>query len=328
MLRCDGERFLRLEQVLEQVYAEPRPRVVLPKLLETPSVANYIEPVRVSLILPIYNEGPILAENVRSIMKTLNRLGLASEILLCDDNSNDGTRDAAERASSDRVFHIRFSERIGKGATIRNALSAARGEIIVILDADIPVSPQELSTAIALMEDGHEFVIGVRRSRPYTRTRRKILSIGFNTLTNILFRTGVPDHQCGFKLIRRSAAERLFPLIGSDHFTFDAELIVKAKLEGIPVTQFKIDWLEKRNGLDSGLPVFRTTLAMLIDLLVIRTVSFGSRNLLGVRRRGNGFFKDPITGEMRDSEVTLIGSESSMVLKIIRRFKSQMSRSS
>jgi glycosyltransferase involved in cell wall biosynthesis len=314
--------------MLEQVYAEPPPKPTLEPahgFLENPSVIAYPEPVRVSLILPIYNEGPILAENVRSIMKTLSRLGLSSEIMLCDDNSNDGTRDAAERASSDRVFHLRFSERIGKGATIRNALSAARGEIIVILDADIPVSPHELSTAIALMEDGHQFVIGVRKARPYTRTRRKILSIGFNTLTNILFRTKVPDHQCGFKLIQRSAADRLFPLIGSDHFTFDAELIVRARSHGIPVTQLKINWLEKRNGLDSNLPVFRTTLAMLIDLFILRTVSVGSRNLLRVRRKSNGFFRDPITGKMLASEITLIGSESSSLLKIIRRLKFQLS---
>src|SRR5438093_3859403 len=314
--------------MLEQVYAEPRPQQTvepLQRFLEKPSVIAYPEPVRVSLVLPIYNEGPILFDNVRNIMITLNQLGLASEILLCDDNSNDGTRDAAERASSDSVFHLRFSERIGKGATIKNALSAARGEIIVILDADIPVSPQELSGAISLMEEGHQFVIGVRRARPFTRTQRKILSIGFNTLTNILFRTKVPDHQCGFKLIQRAAADRLFPSIGSNHFTFDAELIVKARSQGIPVTQYEIDWLEKRKGLDSGLPVFRTTLAMLIDLLALRTVSVGSRNLLGVERVTNGFFKNPITGKTVASEITLIGSENSTLLKILRRFRFQMS---
>src|SRR5256712_2479529 len=276
--------------MMEQILAEPPAKSTvepLHRFVKIPSLIAYPEPVRVSLILPIYNEGMILLDNVRNLTRTLNRLGLASEILLCDDNSNDGTRDAAELASSDRVFHLRFSERIGKGATIRNALSAARGEIIVILDADIPVSPKELSAAIALMEDGHQFVIGVRRARPFTRTRRKILSIGFNTLTNILFRTGIRDHQCGFKLIQRGVADRLFPLIGTDYFAFDAELIVKARSQGIPITQFEIDWLEKRNGLDSSLPAFKTTLAMLIDLFVLRTCSVGSRNLLGVQRVTN-----------------------------------------
>jgi len=240
-------------------------------------------------------------------------------------NSNDGTRDAAERASSDSVFHLRFSERIGKGATIKNALNAARGEIIVILDADIPVSLEELSAAISLMEEGHQFVIGLRRARPYTRTRRKVLSIGFNTLTNILFRTRVSDHQCGFKLIQRSAADKLFPTVGSDHFTFDAELIVRARSQGIPITQLKIDWLEKRNGLDSNLPVLRTTLAMLIDLLVLRTISVGSRNLVGVRKTSKGYFNNPITGKTLASEMTLIGSENSRLLKILRRLKFQIS---
>jgi len=314
--------------MMEQVLAEsPSKAAVKPlhRFVKTQSVIAYPEPVRVSLILPIYNEGMILLDNIRNLTKTLNRLGLVSEILLCDDNSNDGTRDAAELASSERVFHLRFSRRIGKGATIKNALNAARGEIIVILDADIPVSPQELSGAISLMEEGHQFVIGVRRSRPFTRTRRKFLSIGFNTLTNILFRTRVRDHQCGFKLIQRSAADRLFPLIGTDYFAFDAELIVKARSQGIPITQFEIDWLEKRNGLDSSLPAFKTTLAMLIDLVVLRTASVGSRNLLGVQRVTNGFFKNPITGKTLASEITLIGSENSSLLKVLRRLRLQMS---
>jgi len=314
--------------MMEQVLTEPPSKVAVEpvhRFVRNPSLIAYPEPVSVSLILPIYNEGMILLDNVRNLTKTLNRLGLVSEILLCDDNSNDGTRDAAELASSDRVFHLRFSERIGKGATIKNALNASRGEIIVILDADIPVSPQELSGAISLMEEGHQFVIGVRRVRPFTRTRRKILSIGFNTLTNILFRTRVPDHQCGFKLIRRGAADRLFPSIGSNHFTFDAELIVKARSQGIPVTQYEIDWLEKRNGLDSGLPVLKTTLAMLMDLLALRTVSVGPKTLLEVRRISNGFFKNPITGKTVASEITLIGSENSALLKILRRFRFQMS---
>ncbi|TMI06404.1 glycosyltransferase family 2 protein [Candidatus Bathyarchaeota archaeon] len=314
--------------MMEQVLAEPSSKAaveLVQRFVKTPSLIAYAEPVRVSLILPIYNEGMILLDNVRNLTKTLNRLGLVSEILLCDDNSNDGTWDAAELASSDRVFHLRFSERIGKGATIKNALNAARGEMVVILDADIPVSLPELSGAISLMEEGHQFVIGVRRARPFTRTRRKFLSIGFNTLMNILFRTRVRDHQCGFKLIQRGAADRLFPLIGTDSFAFDAELIVKARSQGIPITQYEIDWLEKRNGLDSSLPAFRTTLAMLIDLIVLRTVSIRSRNLLGVHRVTNGFFKNPITGKTLPSEITMIGSENSNLLNILRKLKFQMS---
>jgi len=117
----------------------------------------------------------------------------------------------------------------------------------------------------------------------------------------------------------------LFPTVGSDHFTFDAELIVKARSQGIPITQLKIDWLEKRNGLDSNLPVLRTTLAMLIDLLVLRTISVGSRNLVGVRKTSKGYFMNPITGKTLASEMTLIGSENSRLLKILRRLKFQIS---
>ena len=306
----------------EQVLAEPQtksvPEAVMGYTKNIPLVA-FPELVKVSLILPIYNEGAILFDNVRNIMKTLDSLGLTYEILLCDDNSNDGTKDAAERASSEDVFHLRFSRRIGKGATIKNALSVTRGEVIVILDADIPVSQKEIAEAISLMNNGGQFVVGVRRARPYTRTRRKILSVGFNTLMNLLFRTGIRDHQCGFKLIHRNVADRLFPIVGSDYFTFDAELIVRARSLRIPITQFEIDWLEKRNGQDSNLPVLGTTLAMLVDLLVLRTVPARSQGLLGIRRINEGFFIDPATGELVPSRVSMRGSENSNLVKILRR---------
>src|SRR5205809_7200584 len=103
--------------MLEQVYAEPRPQQTvepLQRFLGKPSVIAYPEPVRVSLVLPIYNEGPILFDNDRNIMITLNQLGLASEILLCDYNSNDVTRDAAQSASSNSVVQLRLLERIAK----------------------------------------------------------------------------------------------------------------------------------------------------------------------------------------------------------------------
>src|SRR2546428_14028242 len=126
--------------MMEQVLAEPSAKATVEpvhRFVRNPSLIAYPEPVRISLILPFYNEGMILLDNVRNLTKTLNRLGLVSEMLLCDDNSNDGARHAAALASSDSVFYLRFSERIGKGGTIKNALNAARGEIIVILNADI-----------------------------------------------------------------------------------------------------------------------------------------------------------------------------------------------
>src|SRR5438445_12751829 len=109
--------------MMEQVLAEPPSKATVEpvhRFVRNPSVIAYPEPVSVSLILPIYNEGMILLDNVRNLTKTLNSLGLESEILICDYNRNEGTSDAAELASSDRVFNQRFSQINGMCATAQN----------------------------------------------------------------------------------------------------------------------------------------------------------------------------------------------------------------
>jgi len=249
----------------------------------------------------------------------MDQLGLSYQILLCDDNSIDETRECAEGMRSDSISYLRFSDRIGKGGTIKNALRICEGRNIVVLDADVPVSEQELANGISLLREKRGLVVGVRRVRPLTSVHRKIMSRGFNILANLLFRTGIEDLQCGFKLLDRQSAERLFPEIRTDHFAFDIELIARARSLRIPVEPVEVNWAELRSDEDSRIPPFRTTVVMLVDLLVLRLSLIGSRNLLSLRRVRHGVMTLSSNGLVLAAQATTIDSRHRGVLGIARK---------
>jgi glycosyltransferase involved in cell wall biosynthesis len=185
--------------------------------------------LKLSVLVPSYNEGQGLADSVKRIESILKGLQVDYEILICDDDSNDGISEWAKDLFSDSVGYLRFSKRIGKGGTLKNAARVCNGEAIAFIDADIPVSSIEVKNAMGLLDSGNGLVLGIRRTRSGTPILRRVLSLGFNGLVVLFFRTGVRDHQCGFKIIDQSTAKALLPLVRADHFAFDTELIVSAK---------------------------------------------------------------------------------------------------
>lgn len=273
----------------------------------------------ISVILPVYNESSIIRDNIKRIKTDLDKLGLPYEILICDDHSNDGMESHGESLSSESVSYLRFSKRIGKGGTIKNVIRYCNGNAIVLLDADVPISYNELLAGISLLNSGRKLVVGARRSRPRTATSRRALSIGFNTLMNILFKTGIKDHQCGFKIIDGTVARILSSTIRSDHFMFDAELIVNAKYHGIPVGVVEVDWLEHRSDGNSKVSSPRVILTMLADLALLRLRFLGPKSLLRLREMDAGSFTNVETRKCFPAQITVIDTNHSRVMEKLRK---------
>jgi hypothetical protein len=98
---------------------------------------------------------------------------------------------------------------------------------------------------------------------------RLALSIGYNLIVRLIFRTGIADHQCGFKAMNKKTASQLMTQTSNDRFVFDTELIVRAKKMRIPVEEIQIDWIERRRKKANGRWI-RTTIEMMHDLIVFR----------------------------------------------------------
>jgi len=227
--------------------------------------------LHVSLIIPVRNESSIIAKNLGVLCDFMKNERY--EILVCDDFSTDGTYEiltkVAEKNASVRPLH--FRQRIGKGGTIKAAISKARGEIIVIMDADLATDLRHLRALMGTVEADRALVIGERAvhdrlTQGYTRT---ILSLGYNSLVRLLFRTGVVDHQCGFKGLRNADARLLFEQVEDNGFLFDTELILRAKKLVLPIKRIPVEWKERRPEGRLQLRPLTTTLKMGVGLIAL-----------------------------------------------------------
>jgi dolichyl-phosphate beta-glucosyltransferase len=246
---------------------------------------------KLSVVLPVYNEDGILRSNVHMLKDFLDWLDLDCEVLICDDHSSDRTQQEALSLCSEdsRIKYLRFDKRIGKGGTIKNAARVASGNLLVLMDADIPVSYPDLRKVLDQVEK-NGLVIAVRKSRSNTSLARKLLSVGYNSLARLLFRTGIMDHQCGLKILTMDFARKAFPDIRTDGFLFDTELIVYAKRSKVKMKKVCVDWADNRPRGQSRIAPLRTMLTLVADLAVLRISQIMGKELLTYEKTRMGKF--------------------------------------
>ena len=175
-------------------------------------------PVRISMVIPAYNEieslDPLLAE----LRRALAAVPGSHEIVLVDDGSTDGTdRRIAEEARRDPAIRaVLLEKNAGQSAALAAGLSRARGEIIVTLDADLQNDPADLPRLLAALENA-DVVSGVRAGRQDTWVR-KVSSRIANATRRAVLGDPVTDIGCSFKAYRREALEGLPMFVGVHRF--------------------------------------------------------------------------------------------------------------
>lgn len=187
------------------------------------------EQTKLSVIIPVYNEERIISNSLSELCDFLDTLHIKYEILVCDDFSNDDTLKILQNLNShnERIRILRFSRRIGKGGTIKNAIRIARGNILLFIDADLAVDLKHIPEFIRIANENKCLVIGSRnivKKGAYTATRR-ILSASYNFLVRVIFKTGLRDHQIGFKAVKTEIAKDVLDKIRSDGYIFNTEFM-------------------------------------------------------------------------------------------------------
>ena len=192
---------------------------------------------QISVIVPAFNEAGCLPVLTREIREALLPLRQPFEIILVDDASTDNTASVigilCERFPEVRgMFHRTNS---GQSAAVISGFHAARGPLLVTLDADLQNPPSEIPKLMTHLTSGIDAVCGVRRVRndtPLKQLSSKIANRFRNTITGIQ----VTDAGCGMRLIRRSAITEL-PVFNGQH-RFIPTLL---KLQGFSVVETPID---------------------------------------------------------------------------------------
>jgi dolichol-phosphate mannosyltransferase len=159
-----------------------------------------------SVVVPVYNE----AENILSLVEEIRAelSGQAAyELIVVDDGSDDGTREALASIDDPNLRVIRHRERCGQSTAIRTGVKTARSDWVVTLDGDGQNDPKDIALLLAAREgagDGFLLVTGRRRERRDSLVKR-ISSRIANSVRGRLLADRTPDTGCGLKLFRRDA---------------------------------------------------------------------------------------------------------------------------
>ncbi len=176
-------------------------------------------PKKLSIVCPVHNEEENLSELIRRIFNGLrNCIDFNEiEIILIDDNS----RDKSLKVMNDLVMQfnninvISHDKRRGQAAAISSGLRAARGEIIITMDSDLQVFPEDLPIFLDKMNDGYQLVNGIRSGRKEILLLR-LSSKLFSLLVSILINTRIKDAASNFTAVRKEFINGL-NLEGNDH---------------------------------------------------------------------------------------------------------------
>jgi dolichyl-phosphate beta-glucosyltransferase len=226
-----------------------------------------------SVVVPAFNEARRLPATLASVTAYLDGRGRAYELIVVDDGSRDATAEVATRTLSalgERGRLLRLPANRGKGAAVRAGVEAARGERVLMTDADLSTPIEELDALERACAAGADVAIGSRALDRSLVTRRQPLLREwsgrlFNLVVQIFALPGIQDSQCGFKLFRGETAHDVFGRARSDGFGFDVEVLAIAKHLGYRIAEVPVHW---RNDDDSRLSLARGAAAFADPLRV------------------------------------------------------------
>lgn len=192
--------------------------------------------VEISIVMPCLNEAATVVRCVSKARTYLLQAGIAGEVIVADNGSDDGSRTLATQAGA-RVINI--AEK-GYGAALRGGITAARGRFVIIGDADDSYDFGQLDLFVAKLRDGYELVMGNRfkggiRKGAMPLLHRYLGNPVLSFVGRLFFRVRIGDFHCGLRGFQRDAILRLS--LVTPGMEFASEMVVKAALAGFRITE-------------------------------------------------------------------------------------------
>jgi dolichyl-phosphate beta-glucosyltransferase len=233
-----------------------------------------MRPRSCSFVIPAYNEANRLTATLDAIALLPACLLGQCEIIVVDDGSTDGTAEVARAFFAPHCpVSVYCLPHRGKGFAIRQGVSVAQNEIVVLCDADLRESMHEVLALIETLRSGADIAIGSRWLNCVDMNCRqplfrRISSRVFNLVAGHILALPFKDTQCGLKTLTREAADRVFPLLSLDGWGYDLELIHVALTLRLRVEEVNLDLIHDYS--DSHFRQLSDGFAALLELFKIR----------------------------------------------------------
>ncbi|KAI9889846.1 MAG: dolichol-P-mannose synthesis [Vezdaea aestivalis] len=214
-------------------------------------------PNKYSIILPTYNERRNLPIITWLLARTFTEQNIDWELIIVDDGSPDGTQTVALQLQKlygpSRIILKPRAGKLGLGTAYVHGLQFAKGGFVIIMDADFSHHPKFIAEMIAVQKRGNvDIVTGTRYAGNGGvfgwDLKRKVVSRGANLLADTVLRPGVSDLTGSFRLYKRSVLEKVIAQTESKGYTFQMEMMVRAKALGFKVEEVPISFVDRVYG--------------------------------------------------------------------------------
>lgn len=228
----------------------------------------------ISIVIPAYNEDLRIQPTLEKVFAYCKDRFRDFEIIVVDDGSSDNTSSLVKNLGQhlENISLIHYSKNTGKGFAVRKGVLSARGDLLLISDADLSTPIEELEKLVPFIQTDYDIAIGsrglreseiVQRQPWYRETMGKI----FNVFVRMLAVGGIRDTQCGFKLFRGDVARGLFSKARIEGFSFDVEILYLAKKAGYTIKEVPVRWI---NSPFSSVVLMSDPIKMFLELFKIR----------------------------------------------------------
>ncbi len=233
-------------------------------------------PIRLSVLIPMYNEEKIAADTALTLSRFLDGLipDQSYEIVFSNDGSRDRCAESVEALALPRVRVVGYPDNRGKGSAVREGILLCEGESIVYTDCDLAYGCDAVAAVWQKrLESGADIVIGSRNLKAdgyegYTFFR-KFMSKCYIKVIALLAGFRYTDSQCGLKCLSRETARELFSRCTVNGFAFDLEMLILADKYHKKVSEYPVRVIN-HNESDSKVSPVKDALRMIRDVRQIR----------------------------------------------------------